>query len=569
MKYLTWVIITLFTSTHSIGQVSYDADLHSPVGIPIILAGNFGELRSNHFHTGIDIKTEGKEGYKLYAIADGYVSRIKVSPTGYGKAVYINHPELGITSVYAHCQNFSGEIYTYTLIEQKKAEFYEVELFPSENQLRVKKGDVVAISGNTGGSTAPHLHFEIRETKTENPLNPLLFKFLKVADNRAPEIRAIKIYAVSQYGYRIPSKEKTIATVKSGNDYVISGNKTTVPAHFCSEHGGVGVAVRVVDRYDAAQNVCGIYEAHLKINGDTAYRQQMSRLDFNVNRQINTHMDYEEFKFKKLGYEKYFRTPHNKLLIYPNTGNGILGFYPGNSYQLDYSTNDVSGNVSRLKFELTISEGELRKEDTPYDRYDAAYMYPDSIYQFMGEDYQILFRDLLLYEPTKKIVSWANQTLTFGDSKTPLDGYYKLSMKLPPSIKNPEKAVIEVTNYKGGKSSLGGIVKEGWITADVREMGVFTVKEDTIPPTVRNSNFVNGANISTKSLLTWSVSDDFSGLVYYALFINGTYTLLEYEPKRNQLFASVKDFLSGTLELKLVARDVAGNEVDYIYNVTK
>ena len=569
MNYIGSIFITLFIFTQSFGQTPYEADLHSPVGIPIILAANFGELRTNHFHTGIDIKTEGKEGYRLYAIADGYVSRIKVSPTGYGKAIYIDHPELGITSVYAHCQNFSGEIYTYTLSEQKKAEFYEVELFPTENQLSVKKGDVVAISGNTGGSTAPHLHFEIRDTKTEHPLNPLMFKSFHVADSRAPEIRAIKLYAVSQYGYRIPGKEKTIATTKSGSRYVISGNKTTLPAHFCSEHGGVGLAVRVIDRYDAAQNVCGIYEGHLQVNGDTSYIQRMSRLDFDVNRQINTHMDYEEFKFKRLGYEKYFRTPHNKLPIYPYNGNGILGFYPGNSYILDYSAADLKGNKSPLSFELTISDGELRKEDTPYDMYDANYMYPDSVYQFNGEHYQILFRDQLLYEPLKKVVNWSDNVLTFGDVKAPLDGSYRLSMKLPPSISKPDKAVIEVTNYKGSKSSLGGVVKEGWITADVREMGSFTVKEDTIPPTVKNTNFVNGANISTKSLLTWSVSDDFSGLVYYALFINGQYTLLENEPKRNQLFVSVKDFPSGALELKLVARDAVGNEVEYLYSLTK
>mgnify|MGYP002619815295 CR=1 FL=1 len=558
-----WILICLFFF-QSHAQYKFDFDFHSPVGIPIVLAANFGELRSNHFHTGIDIKTNGQEGYRLYAIADGYVSRIKVSPFGYGKAIYITHPELGITSVYAHCQNFYGEIYEYVLAEQLSASFYEVELFPTPSKLIVRKGDVIAISGNTGGSTAPHLHFEIRDTRTENPLNPLLFDFFDIADSKAPEIRAIKLYAVSKYGYRIPGKEKTILTTKSATGYVISGNKTTVPAHFCSENGGVGIAVRVIDRYDAAQNVCGIYEGHLCVNGDTTYRQQMKMLDFNVNRQINTHKDYEEFKFKKLGYEKYFRTPHNKLPIYPISGNGVLGLYPGNTYQFAYATNDIKQNTSVLQFDLEVAKGDLRVENTPFDQYHKTFMYPDSIYEFKGQHYHVLFRDYLLYEPTEKIVQYENHTFTFGKEHTPLDGYYTLSLQLPPHITNVEKAVIVKEN-----TSFGGKIVGDWITADVKELGTFKVAVDTIAPLVRNTNFVNGATITSKPLLTWSVSDDLSGLKYYGLYVNGTYVLLEYEPKIKQLFTAVKDLPSGKLELKLVAKDAVGNVTTHMYSVYK
>lgn len=569
MKSIVILLVCLFFASTLSSQIRFDADFHSPVGIPIILAANFGELRSNHFHTGIDIKTKGQEGYKLYAIADGYVSRIKVSPFGYGKAIYIDHPELGITSVYAHCQNFYGAIQDYVLSEQYKSAFFEVELFPDSELLRVKKGEVIAISGNTGGSSAPHLHFEIRETKTEYPLNPLLFDFFEIADTRSPEIRALKFYGVSEHGYRIPGKEKTVSVSGSSGKYYVPGNQVSLPAHFCSEHGGVGMAVRVIDRYDAAQNVCGIYEANLRVNADTAFRQRMDKLDFGVNRQINTHMDYEEFKFKKLGYEKLFRTPHNKLPIYPLTTNGILGLHPGNSYVFDYSAVDYSGNQSNVQFTLSVAEGELRKEDTPYDIPVDDYMYPDSVYQFSGDWYQIDFGDYLLYEPTKMYLKDEGSRLIFGDSKVPLNDYFTMHLKLPLSIVNPDKVVTVVTNYKGGTTALKGTIKRGWITVKSREMGMFTIAEDTLAPLVRNTNFVDGGAIAGKSLLTWSVSDDLAGLSYYAVYINDVYQVLEYEPKRTQLFTSVSDLPKGKHAIRIVVRDAVGNENTQTYTVIK
>lgn len=540
-------------------QIRYDADLHAPVDIPILLAANFGELRKNHFHTGLDIKTNGQEGYKLYSIADGYVSRVQVSPYGYGKVVYITHPELGITSVYAHCQKFSGNVADYVLAHQQKAAFYEVELFPKPEELPVKRGQVIALSGNTGGSTAPHLHFELRETESERPINPILFPIFNVADSRPPEIRGIKVYAVSKFGYRIPGKEKVITVTPSGGKYVVSGNKVTVPAHFCSEHGGVGLAFRVIDRYDGAHNICGIYEGHLEVGSDTTYRQRMAILDFTYNRQINTHKDYEDFKFKGVGYEKYFRTPHNLLPIYPNTGNGILGFSPNNVYPIRYSAFDFAGNLSALAFELSILDGALRNEDTPFDQYDASYMYPDSVYHFSGEEYQILFRDFLLYEPIPKRVTYQSGKLTFGDSKIPLDGFFTLSMKLPAHVDKAEKAVIVVN--QDSRKSLGGSVKDGWIRTQSRDMGSFEVVMDTTAPTIRPTNFVYGGSIAGKSVLTFAIADDLSGLVYYALFINGEYVVLEFEPKRSQHFASVKGLGPGTHACKIVARDKVGNEL--------
>lgn len=542
-------------------QVNFNADLHSPVGIPIILAANFGELRTNHFHTGIDIKTKGQEGYKLYAIADGYVSRIKVSPFGYGKAIYVNHPELGITSVYAHCQSFVGEIQDAVSQYQKEHQFYEMEVFPDSFQLKVKKGQVIAISGNTGGSTAPHLHFEIRETNTEHPLNPLLFKSFHLADSRSPEIRGLKFYALTEKGYRLPGKEKTVVVENVNGKYRVGNNEVVVPSHYCSEHGGVGVAVQVIDRYDGADNVCGIYEGNLSVNEKLFYTQKMDRLDFEVNRQINTHMDYEAFKFQKKGYEKYFRTPHNHLPIYGTSSNGLISVVPGSVTKLNFQLKDYSGNTSVLDFQLRVSEGSRREEDTPYDKYDSNYLYPDSIYQFSGTNYQILFGDYLVYEPVKKQLSYSGETLFFGDCKVPLNNTFRLFMRMPKEFdKLSNKAIVVVRGCNGRATSLGGELKEGWLSCYPKEFGVFSVQLDTVSPQVKSVNFIANGNVKGKGRLKWTVSDDLSGVSHYAVYINGEYQVLEYEPKLNQLFVDITNLSSGSHKLEIVVKDKVGNE---------
>jgi len=550
-----WIFSTAFAVNK---PVNYKAEYNSPVDIPIILAGNFGELRPNHFHTGIDIKTNGKEGYNLCSIADGYVSRIKTSSNGYGKVLYVNHPEFGITSVYAHCQNFRGKIADYTVQAQFEAQFYEIDIEIPANALLVKRGEIIGLSGNSGSSTAPHLHFEIRETTTENPLNPLLFNFLQINDSRAPHLEQLVVYALSANGYRIPEKRITVPIKNDKGRYHIANDTIDIPAHFCSEHGGIGLGLSAHDKYNASENVCGIYKGILMLNQDTVHTQIMNRMDFEASRQINTHKDYEAYKKSRVKIDKYFRTTHNTLPIYEeNIGNGILGLQPDHHYALTFSIADFVGNSSILAFIIRALPGVIREETTPYDQYHIDYLYPDSAYVFTSKKYAIKLGKNSFYEPVKRIVQEANGKLTFGNSADPVHSPFIIGLPIPELIKTHKNKII--LYLKEGNKAFIGIEENNWYYAEVRNFGGFSLDIDTIAPELK-AKFKKTTNPQSLKKLSWSIMDNMSGIKYYALFINGVYQLLEYEHKRNEVFASIVELEPGKHQIKIVARDKVGNE---------
>ena len=308
-KILTLIIIHFF-SHFVFSQKLNNTNYHPPLEIPLILSANFGEIRPNHFHMGLDFKTNGVEGQKLLSIEDGYVSRIKISPYGYGKVIYINHPN-GITSVYAHCSGFVPKIDSLIKKIQIKQENFEIEIFLTEKDIPLKRGEHFAFSGNTGSSTAPHLHFELRDTKTETALNPLKFGF-NIVDNIPPIISGMKIYSLTNNGYRIKGKTKSIPVKKGAYGYYIGGNLATLTSDYCTENGGIGFAFESTDHYNQAANPLGIYGSYLVVNNDTVFMQKIDSVSFNYTKYINSHIDYEENQNTKRKYQK----SHSKLSWY-------------------------------------------------------------------------------------------------------------------------------------------------------------------------------------------------------------------------------------------------------------
>lgn len=546
-------------------QVAYDQyDFHKPLDIPLVLAANFGELRSNHFHTGIDFKTNHRTGYKIYSIDDGYISRIKVSPWGYGKVVYVDHYN-GLTSVYAHCESFNGQVEELAKMIQHKNEHFEFDYYPAKDSLKVKKGQVIAFSGNTGGSTAPHLHFEIRETESEDALNPLLFNF-PIKDTRKPRIRGLKVYSLTKEGYRVPHRSKRFSTYASGNSYKVKGDRITLPADFASNSGGIGFAFDAIDQLNAANNICGIHRSFLLVNGDTVFSQNMTRVSFFTNRQINTHKDYEEYHDRRKHFHKSFRTEHNELPIYRKEKNrGIINVKPGNTYDIAYQCFDSYGNNTSISFELRIQEGKQPEKHTLYA--GKRKLYPENPYMNIDSTHYLFFPQRLLYEPTPFLFETSEYgSITFGDSEVPLDDYFELMLPVKDADLSSRYYVTH-TDHRGRTSALTGNVKDGWINIESREFGTFDVTLDTVGPSIRNYNFRNGDHVGSKKLI-WNINDDQTGIYEYDIYIDGKWHLLAWEPKRNTFYFEPNNELQGTKTVKVVASDQCGNTTTVSYELS-
>lgn len=561
-------------SQHKKNHINFDSlDLAMPLDIPLVLAGNFGELRKNHFHTGLDFKTQRVEGKKIFAIEKGYVSRIKVSHWGYGKVIYINHPN-GLTSVYAHCSKFPEKIDSIIRREQTIQQNDQIEYFPKKNEIEVSRKELIAYSGNSGSSSAPHLHFEIRETKTEHALNPLLFKCFQkqITDHKKPNFMGFKVYSVSKEGYRIPNKSKyfTIKTSK-GKPLINNGKPVVVPANFCSKSGGIGIAFHTDDLLDAAGNHCGIFHTSLFVNDTLRHTQEISHVDFSTNRYINTHMDYERYNAKRVSLHKQFCTNENALPIYP-INNGIIHAKPGQTYQIKGNVKDVHGNWVQHEFPLIIGEGKISN-----DFYTTSFYFPGDVYYDNLGEVSVQLGKNTIYEPEKLKLSIIKDSLNtnsneyyFGNAATPVHQYFDLKIQPKPTA-DTNHLVLLLKNEKNHWVNAGGNYKNGLYHARLRSFGGFKLATDSIPPYVQALNFKDKGIISDKTTsLKFKLGDNLSGLNRYLLYINGKWHLLtRYRKKGYYALDDISTLKIGKNKIELKVSDAVGNSKTYQFEITK
>ena len=391
-------------------QNNYPQDyFNNPLDIPLVLSGTFAELRSNHFHSGLDIKTQQRTGLKVKASANGFVSRIKVSHYGYGKALYITHPN-GYTTVYAHLQKFSPDIEAFVKKHQYKKESYEVELFPKAEELPVLKDTLVAYSGNSGGSGGPHLHFEIRD-KNERPMNPMLFG-IDIKDTTNPIIKSIYAYPLDENSFINSSntKQKLRLTPLKNGDY----NAENIEAI-----GNIGFAVSTIDRQDLAANSNGVYNIQTFINGSKNFEIDFKRFSFEETKHINQLIDYELFSTKKQRIQKLFKK-NNPLSLFKSTLNDGVIKVEDSTYAIykirvaDYKNNEawVTVHIKGVKNNLAKPEKKivtpyfikadqstnLKKEGISVDFYN------DTFYNDFYIDFEVKNDTLTLHEDIKAAI---------------------------------------------------------------------------------------------------------------------------------------------------------------------
>ena len=568
-KKITFLFFSLLLINSSFSQTNFSKKyFRSPLDIPLRLTGNFGELRSNHFHSGIDIKTQGVIRLKIYAVADGYISRIKISPFGYGKALYITHPN-GTVSVYAHLNEFNIHIDKYVKDKQYIKETYAIDIFPEKDEIPIKKGDVIALSGNSGTSRGPHLHFELRDLKTEHPINPLLYKF-NIIDNIEPRIYKTYIYPLSSNSYVNNSSYKKNFRVTGNNGKYYLRQKDTITVH-----GKIGFALKVYDFLNNSYNRCGVFSIELMVDNNIIFYNEFDEFSFNETKNIKSYIDYSESIRHKNRFHKCFLEPNNNLSIYKNIKNrGIVNFTDEKIHNVKFTVKDAYNNTSSLNFVIKSSSKEKSAIDTSYRQCTQIMPY-EKINFFVNDDIRIFFPENSLYDTLffkfnklEPVAGSLSNVYQVHNCYTALKNKYSLSIKidsLPDSLIN--KTIIA---YVDKKNKMYAIEKEwnheqNFVEVKTNKLGNFVVAIDTVPPQIIPLNFTNNKNLSSLSKIKFRIKDSLTGIGTYNGFIDGEWVLFEYDAKNHLLTYVFDEKISkkSNHKLKLIVSDRVGNETIY------
>ena len=550
MKYPFFVVLLLCT-IYTNAQYPEDY-FRSPLNVDMVLAGTFGELRSNHFHSGIDIKTQQKTGLSVHAVADGYVSRIKVSNYGYGKALYITHPN-GYVSVYAHLKKYSEEIQKYIKDCQYEKESYEVEMFPSPNELPVSKSDIVAISGNTGSSGGPHLHFEIRDN-AERPINPLLFGY-KVADSKLPTVYSVYAYP-------------------KGSDSHVNGKKSRIELRLIPSKNGdysteqleafgdIGFGIESIDQLDYAYNKNGVGNIQTFYNGTKNFEIDFNRFSFSETKHLNRYIDYQLYKDKNDRVQKLFVQPGNELSMFKDVKNsGYIRIEDSTNTIYRARIRDFKGNETWLNIPITGKRGKEILEN--YELGPEKFIKASEKNELSEGNVSVNFYPNTFYEDFHIDFSVRNDTLRLHKDVVPLMKNFSIQFDVSNySIEDKNKLFIaKLYGYYQRPSYLRTKRIGNKLSAQSKTFGNFTLASDTITPTIKPLNFRDGQWVSKLKELKLKISDDLSGIRNYRATINGKWILMEYEYKKNRLTYDFEDRIHSETEnnFKLIVTDNVGN----------
>lgn len=538
-------------------QENYPQDVfQSPLEIPLVLAGTFGELRSNHFHSGIDIKTQQREGLRVLSIADGTITRIKVSHWGYGKALYIAHPN-GYTSVYGHLQKFSPEIEAYVKKAQYAKQSYEVVLFPDYGELKVSKGETIAFSGNTGGSAGPHLHFEIRSSVSEKPTNPLLYGY-EVRDATDPTLVSLYGYPLSDGAQINQSGEKIQLNYSRQADGSFLAEKVTAI-------GTIGFGINTFDRQDMAANKNGVYAVKQTVNGRVYSEFDFETFSFGETRYINTLIDYAHFYKHRQRVQKLFKEPFNHLGIYKTLyNNGEIDIEEGLSYNVELTISDIAGNTTKLVIPV---EGKREPLKIPKDEGKTEnFILADKPNNFDLGAAKVYFPANTFYEDFYIRLEKGSDTVAIHDNSVAAHRNFTISFD-PTKYNEEERKQLFIAHldedYRPSHSKT--YKRDGAFTTRTRTLGTYTLVRDSVAPEIRPKNFKEKQWLSNYNYLSMVITDDLSGIDTYSATLNGEWILMEYEPKTNTLTYDFDDerVKATENELKLTVTDNVGNSTTY------
>ena len=551
---MRYYLLTIFFLYASIINSQNSGDY--PLEIPIILSGTFGELRPNHFHAGIDIKTKGTEGFKVYSIGDGYVSRIQITLGGYGKALYIKHDN-GQSSVYAHLQKFSPKIEKIVKEIQYSKESYTFRTYPSKDEIRISEKELIGFSGNTGRSFGPHLHYELRD-ELDRPINPMAFKNYSVRDTIPPVVLGLYYKLIPENSISgSNSSFNELKLKKISNNLFISDTLKT--------SGPVGFGINSFDRMNNTWNKMGLSNIKTNIDGNEIFNMDLNSFSYDEWRHINTFIDYPYYKNKKIKIQKLYIEEFNPLDMYKRSlGDGVVKINETNvTYLYSVKLFDFNKNQSEILVPIQWE----KQNDLSNRKLDFENMFKvnkDSTYNFKFPGAKVSIEKNSFY--TDKIIQIFEENNLLHVDKDSIPLLKGITIKMDVSRYNDS---IRNRTYIGriGENKKSSFVsskkEENYVIAKVNNLGDFVIKIDSIKPNVSVIDISDNQWISNRKNLSIKISDNESGVKNYRGTINDKWILLEYNPMKGILSYDFNDNVNrddakNVLEIKI--EDNVGNE---------
>lgn len=547
-KYLIMATLVLPLSAYGVDKPK----LAKPVDIPILLSGNFGELRNNHFHSGIDIKTQGRTGLPIYCAENGYVSRIVVSPWGFGRAVYVVHPELGLTTVYGHLQSFSPKIDKPVRDRQYDKESFSVDLEFAPGEIPLKKGEKIALSGNAGSSGGPHLHMDVRDTKTEETLDPLPYYKEYIRDNVAPEVRAIALYPEKGAGVVNNSSSLEVRNAAKFNQPFIAWGKV-VPA------------IKAYDRMTNTSNIYGVKKLVLNVDGKTVYSRLIDRYSFDNTRAVNTLVDYSGV-VNGNSWMMWSKVPDSRPLgeMIEADNNGVIDVTEERDYNCEWILMDEHGNTTCRPFVIRGMRMPVVKEEPKGDLF-----YFDGRNSISREKINVTFPPYTFYDNIYFSMSetpsaeYLSPVYNIGSASMPVAGEYCIEITIDKDmVFSPEKLLLVRLNGNR-KTRVDSKYENGVLTASPSALGRFAVTVDTVAPLIKPELSAKWGQRGKVSVI---IRDNLSGIASYRGEIDGKFALFELDGKTGRL-SFVMDperFEKGRMhKLEITVTDNCGNTATY------
>lgn len=537
-KFFKFILAFILVST-GYGQNPYNGlSFGYPLENNLKISGNYGEIRPNHFHAGIDFTTQGQMNWPIYAVEDGYVSRIKISPYGYGKVLYITHPN-GYVSVYAHQNRFCWKINKYVEQKQKEELKNEIELFPSPTDLKIKKGELIGYTGNSGGSSGPHLHFEIREEKSEIPVNPLLI--YQIPDTVKPKLTHLALYQIEDT-MQLPTPQ-ILTLDKKWKHHDSIEIKSSI----------LGLGFVGFDKENTYNNPNNIFAVEVSLDDKLIYTHALDKIDFDHGRFVNAFSE----RLGGIKIQRCFTPVCYKLPIYKYVQQkGWIYLNDNNWHLVKLKIIDEKGNKREYFWHIKSNFKTILKKNNPGDFYSCSENIEVNL-----DFFNLYIPSGTLYYPIKKETLnpiKKGHTVKVGDQKTYLNSAIKVKMKIDEVKKGWEKKYVLMNN----RHALQTNFENGWIYGETKTLGDYTFAVDTIKPDVKPLQ--TGKKMSmlgNQKFLSYKISDGLSGIGNYQIWINDIWQIAEYDAKSDLLICYFnEDTPKGKLKIKIEVEDKSGNK---------